>query len=37
MLLICVDILVLGGYVGGILLNTYLYHIVMFYFHCGCS
>jgi hypothetical protein len=28
-LLICVDILVLGGYVGGISLNTCLYHIMI--------
>jgi fatty acid/phospholipid biosynthesis enzyme len=37
MLLICVDILVLDGYVGGISLNTCLYHIMMYYFHCECS
>jgi hypothetical protein len=37
MLMICVDILVLGGYVGGISLNTCLYHIMMYYFHCECS
>jgi hypothetical protein len=37
MLLTCVDVLVLGEYVGGISLNTCLYHIMMYYLHCECS